>query len=421
MARKSILEIYGYGANGLTAEERKTQYKAEGIEYFTLDGDRYENYGQFSFMWEKSYVKPPSRGTGFVISNLNAHATGIVGHAYIDFSLMSIDDYRSIMRKDLEKNEFPLTCYDPIYNRTVTLNVYLATPERAKLRTIANKRLKNDGSFEEWVELVGVEEYTVELIGTNTAVDGVSITYHLNPPIEGITDATEGEPSVGKGTQVVIGASSTFPDYEMEGYDFAGWSIYTQAQEKGNYTDGVPIALNSNLVLYAQWTSTVNRTLTFNYGLSEPMYQNGQPVYTRSVQNGNSIGTLPTFDANPQVKYNDTIYYPYSNGGWYKTNIRTSENGNKVESGTKYWQNTNSMIYLLYETAEYTLKLNADMSGISFNDQKLKYGDSLSLPNLVVKGYEFLGWFIQGTDTKFAETTMPPVDISLVAKWNKQG
>ena len=103
MARKSILEIYGYGANGLTAEQRKSQYKAEGIEYFILDGDRYENYGQFYFTWEKTYVTPPERGAGLAISNLNSSATGIVGHAYIDFSIMSIDDYRSIIKKDLEK------------------------------------------------------------------------------------------------------------------------------------------------------------------------------------------------------------------------------------------------------------------------------------------------------------------------------
>lgn len=418
MARKSILEIYGYGANGLTAEQRKSQYKAEGIEYFELDGDRYENYGQFSFTWEKSYVKPPSRGTGFVISNLNSHATGVVGHAYIDFSLMSIDDYRSIMKKDLEKNEFLLSCYDPIYNKRISINVYLATPERAKLKTIANKKRKNDGSFEEWVELVGVEEYTVELIGTNTEINKVSVTYRLNPPT-GIGDQTQGEENVGKGTQIIIGGASTFPDRQFEGYVFAGWSIYPKKDPRsGNYIDGTAHTINDDLVLYAQWESTEDRTLTFNYGLSEPMYENGQPVYSRTVQKDQSIRTLPTFDEHPQVTYDGKTYggnnSPYSNGGWYKANSKSSD---KVESGFNYWQNTNSMIYLLYDVEKYTLKLNANMEGISFADQTIEYGGALNLPNLVVNGYEFLGWYLG--DKQFSDVTMPPIDLDLIAKWKK--
>lgn len=413
----SIFEILS-----LDSETRKSQYRADGenysIAYVTIDGDKYENYGQFSFMWEKSYVKPPSRSTGFVISNLNAHATGIVGHLYLDFSLMSIDDYRSIIKKDLEKNEFLVTCYDPIYNKRISLNMYLATPERAKLRTIANRKRKNDGTFEEWIELVGVEEYTIELIGTNTDVSKVSVVYHLNPPSElGIGDQTEGEDDVAKGTEIIIGNASTFPDYEMEGYEFDGWSIYTKKSEtNGNYIDGNAYTINSDLVLYAQWKPTANRTLTYSYGLSEPMYSNGQPVYSKTVQEGQSIGDLPTFDAQPQVKYNDTIYYPYSNGGWYKTATK-GLNSEKLTNGTIYWQNSNSMIYLLYDTNEYKLNLNADMQGISFKEQLLKYGDNLSLPTLVVSGYEFLGWY--NGETKFTDTTMPPFNLSLIAKWKK--
>ena len=412
----------------LDSETRKNRYRADGqnysIAYVDIDGDRYENYGQFSFSWEKSYVKPPSRGTGFVISNLNSHATGIVGHLYLDFSIMSIDDYRSIIKKDLEKNEFLVTCYDPIYNKRISLNMYLATPERAKLMTIARKKRKSDGSFEEWIELVGVEEYTVELIGTNTDINKVSVIYHLNPPSElGIPDQPEGEEDVGAGSAFIICGASSFPDYEMEGYVFAGWSIYPKKNEaNGNYIDGNAYTINSDLVLYAQWVSTKDRTLTFNYGLSEPMYVNGQPEYARTVQYGQSIRTLPTFDEHPQVTYDGKTYSgnnsPYSNGGWYKTPTK-APNSVKIENGTAYWQDSNSMIYLLYDKSAYLLKLNADMENISFEDKYVPYGDAIGLPQLYVQGYEFLGWFIEGTNTQFSELTMPPVDISLVAQWKK--
>lgn len=412
---RSICEIYR-----LSQEDRRKEYEAVDIGDVDIDGDIYRNYGQFSFMWEKSYVKPPSRGAGLAINNLNAHATGIVGHLSLDYSIMSIDDYRSLINKDLEKNEFPVTFYDTIKKKRITLNMYLATPEKAKYRTIANRIRKSDGSFEEWVDLVGVEEYTVELIGTNTDVNKVSVIYHLNPPSElGITDQTEGEDDVAKGTEIIMGGASTFPDYPMDGYEFAGWSIYTEKQDKGNYIDGNAYTINDDLVLYAIWQPTNERVLTYDYGLSQPMYNDkAQPVLTKTVQKGKSIGYLPTFDVAPKVEYNGKSYEPYYNGGWYKTPIK-APNSVKIANNTTYWQDTNGMIHLLYDTKTYSLSFTVNMNSISFPTQNIPYGASINLPTLVVSGYDFLGWYVEGTNTKFTETTMPPIDISLVAKWKK--
>jgi hypothetical protein len=50
--------------------------------------------------------------------------------------------------------------------------MYFSTEEMPKLWTIA--RAING---EEWVELLGVQEYSVEMIGTNTSVDTVNILY----------------------------------------------------------------------------------------------------------------------------------------------------------------------------------------------------------------------------------------------------
>ena len=131
------------------------KYNAVDIDKVIIDGDTFTNYGDFQFVWEKSYVKSPSRSNGGAIDNLNSYATFVTPHLILNFAVMSIDDYRAIMRKDLERNEFVVECYDPIYNKRTTVKMYFATPQMAKLYTIARTRF-NGEAWEEYVELVGV-------------------------------------------------------------------------------------------------------------------------------------------------------------------------------------------------------------------------------------------------------------------------
>ena len=75
--------------------------------------------------------------------------TFIVPHLVIDFSIMSIDDYRKLMILHYDSNEHTVECYDPIYNRVITEKMYFGTEEMAKLHTIAQKRFLN-GVWEEY-------------------------------------------------------------------------------------------------------------------------------------------------------------------------------------------------------------------------------------------------------------------------------
>ena len=129
----------------MSLEERKQAYsvsglstfdnKPIGIETVIIDGNPFTDYGAFSFLWEKSYVKSPERSGDGTISNLNSYATFLTPHLKIDFSMMSIDSYRILMRDLLyKKNEFLVTCYD-IVNDTMTTNkMYFSTEEMLKLR-----------------------------------------------------------------------------------------------------------------------------------------------------------------------------------------------------------------------------------------------------------------------------------------------
>lgn len=415
------------------------KYRAVDIDKVIIDGDTFTNYGDFQFVWEKSYVKSPSRSNAGVIDNLNSYATFVTPHLILNFSIMSIDDYRAIMRKDLERNEFVVECYDPIYNKRVATKMYFATPQMAKLYTIAKTRM-NGSEWEDFVEIVGVHGYTVELIGTNADLGKVSVIYHLNPPADtGYTDRTIADDDIYSGQDVIIGqVAFSFTSETFGGkYKFSKWNIDgtnpTTSKEQGNYINGQAYTINvgeeieenkSALVLYALWEATTDHTLNFNYGLADPSIDEGTYTYetSRKVVQGKSIGTLPTAET-PTVKAkdlngNETTYTPYTNGAWYKTPIKTP-NSVAVKNGDLYWLNRDSTIYLLYDVSKYSLNLYLD--GSLYQTNLVEYNTPMNLPLLVKSGYTFDGWYYTSDfkeNTKFSNL-MPPYDLILYARWIK--
>jgi uncharacterized repeat protein (TIGR02543 family) len=400
------------------------KYRAVDIEKVIIDGDTFTNYGDFQFVWEKSYVKSPSRSNAGVIDNLNSYATFVTPHLILNFSIMSIDDYRAIMRKDLERNEFIVECYDPIYNKRITVKMYFATPQMAKLYTIAKTRM-NGSEWEDFVEIVGVHGYTVELIGTNADLDKVSVIYHLNPPADtGYADQTFGEDDVYQGEDIVIGGSASNFVAETFGgiYKFAKWNTSASGGEQGNYINDYSYTINSDLELYAQWDKLEEKTLTFNYGLADPSINESTYTYetSRKVVQGKSIGTLPTAQT-PTVKAkdlngNETTYTPYTNGAWYKTPIKIP-NSVAVKNGDLYWLNRDSTIYLLYDVSKYLLNLYLD--GSLYQTNSVEYNTPMNLPLLVKSGYTFDGWYYTADFQNGTKVSglMPPYALTLYARW----
>ena len=396
----------------------KANYVATDIEKVKIGGNTFTNYGDFQFAWEKSYNESPERSIGGVIDNLNSQTTFVTPHLILNFAVMSIDDYRKIMRLDLEQNEFVVECYDPIYNKPFKGKMYFATPQMAKLFKLA--KIRFDGErWEEFVELVGVQEYTVELIGTNADLDLVSVRYIVNPPV-GETPSVEngGENDVYKGEEVVIGSNTDIPTETFGGdYKFKHW-----VDEQGVvYTNGYAYTINDNLVLYAQWEATTNHTLTFNYGLADPVINESSYSYetSRTVVQGQSIGNLPIADI-PSVKIKKgdktETYYPYHSGAWYKTPVK-ADNSVAVSDGTIYWLNKDSSIYLLFETYSYGLNLYLD--GVLYQSNSIQYNTPMNLPYLVKEGKKLDGWY---TTADFQNGTkvsgnMPPYDLTLYARW----
>jgi uncharacterized repeat protein (TIGR02543 family) len=432
MSNRSIFEILSLNPNiQKDWNVIKNEYIPVDIHKVVIDGDVFTNYGGFQFIWEKSYIEEPKRSARGTLGNLNSQATFVTPHLILDFSIMSIDDYRAIIKKDLEKNEFVVECYDPIYNKKIKVKMYFSTLQMAKLFTI-NKIRFNGEKWEEFLELAGVHDYTVEMVGTNNELDLVSVIYHLNPPSTlGISDKTVGDQDVYAGEEIIIGGASDFQTETFGGwYKFKKWNTSPDGGLTGNYIDGYAYTINTDLVLYAQWQATEEHILTFNYGLSDPVLNNEEYEYenNRLVFNGASIGVLPTPKL-PTVEYEDingnkVKTTPYTNGEWWKVPqkvTKVDENGNnisetlKVFNNESFWANRDTTIYWLMDTLKYHLVLMVDDK--KFLDTNVGYNENMNLPQIVKEGYTFDGWYTS-TDRKI-NGKMPPMDLTLYAKWIK--
>lgn len=399
--------------------ERYADYDVYGsereIHKVVIDGNVFSGYKAFTFIWEKTFVKEPTRSSNGTIGNLNSYATFITPHLKINFAMMSIDDYRRLYRLILQKNEFTVTCYDIISDSKITKKMYFAPDQFPTLYTVARKL----SSGEKFIELTGVKDYTVELIGTNNELDLVSVTYLPNYP-SGQTppSANEGENDVYIGEEIVIGKSSTFPNTPPNGYIFKHW----KDQYGTIYSNGSIITVERELVLASIWQATNKRILSFDYGLSEPDTETDSEtgvtsqLLSKEVQLEQPIGELPTPNI-PTVTINDLIYYPYTNGGWYKLPIK--DENYRVYSTTKYCIERNTTIYWLLDKIKYNIYFVTNDNEYEVPTVQYGYQDQVILPNLSKSGKIFAGWF---TDDKFTNqfrsgSLMPPYDITLYAKW----
>ena len=235
-------------------EERKELYQVSGqatknIDKVTIDGNVFTDYSAFSFIMEKSYVKSPVRSGDGSIPNLDSYSWFLTPHLKIDFSLMSIDSYRTIMTLIRSRSEHIVTCYDVVADKDVTHKMYFATEQMPKLWTIA--KALNGGA--PWVELLGVYDYTVELIGTNTSFDTINVVYVDNLPSGSMS--AEGTDDLPIGAEIIVGKDTTFQNKVPSGYKFKYWNDKRDGTGVV-YIDGYSLTLYNSLTLYAIWETT---------------------------------------------------------------------------------------------------------------------------------------------------------------------
>lgn len=427
--RHSVYDILQKVGTTEYREGEIKEYEAVDIAEVKIDGNRFRNYGAYSFIWEKTYPKSPERSGNGSLGNLNSYSTFLTAHLIMDFSVMSIDDYRKIMLLHYGANEFAVECYDPIYNRKIKAKMYFATEEMAKLYTIAQNRLLPNGQWEEWVDLVGVTEYKVELIGTNNDLDLVSVKYEYNAPLDennlpiypnGVPIPPQYEEDIYLGEEIVVGSNSTFPTTPpSNNYQFSHWSVLN---DNGNavgaiFRNGLVITVNAPITLRAEWKSTKIHTLSFNYGISDEDYivTNGirEPISNIEVQTGESIGILPKITVEPTVTYNGEKIPVYHNGAWYKTPSKNT----KVNDNDLYWIDRDTIIYALYDKKQFSVTYHTNAPDITIPTQSVAYDEIVYTPTLYREGYDFKGWYTDSEWKNAFNGKMPPKNLDLYARW----
>lgn len=185
--------------------EQRLKYNANAINKkiseIIVSGTKIRGFGAFSFVWEKSYVKSPTRSSDGSITNLDTYSVFVTPHLKIDFSLLFIDDYRKIMELVYSKNEHTVQCYDIVNDRTTTNNMYFSTEAMPTIYSIT-RQLEGD---EPIIELIGVRDYVVELIGTNTKIEDKTVVYYPNLPSNVTTSIEPIIQDAKVGQEIVVG------------------------------------------------------------------------------------------------------------------------------------------------------------------------------------------------------------------------
>ena len=408
-------------------EERRVSYQAVDIHKVVIDGEEFTDYATFSFIWEKSYVESPTRTGNGSIPNLNSHASFIVPHLKIDFSMMSIDTYRRIMKLLYSKNEFVVTCYDVVNNTKTTNKMYFSTEEMPKLWALARQL-----NGEEWVEVLGVQDYTVEMVGTLADMDEVNVIYYLNRP-------TSSNINTKDDTEIIT--TQYFQNYEefivgsgviaeISGYTFTKkWM-----DENGNiYLHEEARTLNvadetKTLKLYAQWTPNNKHNLVLSYGLGKEYeyikdgqlqalttvpFVSGQTI-GQAIRSAN-VGTsgLPNTTPN-EVEFNGVKYDAYTRYGWYQTSS-VAFNSQPVTNDTVL-PNRDITVYQIFKPKVSLVTFNSN-GGLEIPPITVEYGANIPKPTPYREGYKFSGWLY---NNEVFAGTMPPTPITLVAKWEKE-
>lgn len=405
MAQLTVLQKLRLLDTQITSEQEEEKSKTPASIW--IDANEITGYFSYFYVNAKSYQTGDSditRSLDGKIINLNSYPTFLTPRLKIEFKYMKIETYRTIMRLLQSKNEFLVTCYDIVQDKMVSHNMYFQPEDYPEI-------------FHHGLDVLAVINYTIELTGTNTELEGVDIIYHSNYP-DG-SDST-----VGAGTtyavneEVIIGENV---DFTYTGYALNNWN--TKADGSGfTYLNNNVYTLTENvdLVLYAQWIDTNTYTLSYNYGFGSTYAPDGVPLYSKSITIGSTYGTLPNTDA-PTVTYDgEEGIQPYTRKGWYKTPI-IATGSTPITANTIYNTQANTTIYQIFEPKEYTITYVMNGANESYAPLTQKYNQPIYAPQTPTKkNYTFGGWY---KDTKFEEeftfSVMPPKNISIYAKWEQ--
>lgn len=148
-------------ANRLPQELRQAylQSKIDRIE-ISANGKKVEltGYAEYSYLEEKSYTTQPVRTNDGKINEIEEYETFLTPRLVIRYNMMGIDDYRETMKLLKTSNGFIVRCYDPVENKRVVNEMYVAPTSMPKI-------------YQQYLITLGIQDFSIELIGTNRTTD----------------------------------------------------------------------------------------------------------------------------------------------------------------------------------------------------------------------------------------------------------
>ena len=139
--------------------ELREAYKNSQIDRIRMfDGNKtieLTGYAEYSYLDEKSYKTQPVRTQDGAIEEIEEYATFLTPRLIVKYNMMGIDDYRSFMKMIKGRNGFAIQCYDPVEDKIVTNEMYVATPSMPII-------------YQQYLAALGIKEYNIEMIGTNS-------------------------------------------------------------------------------------------------------------------------------------------------------------------------------------------------------------------------------------------------------------
>lgn len=364
------------------------------VRPFYINGNAYMGYSDCWFHYEMVMTEEPERSQGNgAMTNINDIPRYRVPHLWIDFKYMPIEQYRQFMA-DTQAVENVIGSVDPISDQIVYHKMYLAPAERNKLRFYGK-------------EYTGILNLSLEFIGTNNSLDTVNITYNLN----GGEGSIAGQ-SIVKGQEYnLLSANTIYKD----GYAFDYWCL-NQDGSGAKFNENQVAIANDNTIYYAIWKLSSKRTLSFNYGDAiTALDSENKPIYNKEVTQGQAVGELPNIALN-QVSYDGQSYEePYTIRGWF---------GTYDGGGTEWTENTiyniqgNATIYAVLVAQDRTITFDSDGGNYTPTPITQPYKSTIYLPYAPTKdGKTFMGWYKENGEQLIGGTTMPPVNITVKAKW----
>lgn len=361
--------------------------------YFSINGRKYKGYSDYWFHYEQVMETEPERSAGNgAMTNINDINRFYVPHLWIDFAYMDLKTFRQF-EIDTQPVEMLISCTDPVSGEIVTHKMYLAPKQRRKLRFYGGGYL-------------GVLDTKLEFIGTNNPLNEVVITYMPNGGLGSVKSQ-----SIAQGREFVVQKASTL---SKAGYNFTTWNTKPDGTGATYNEDQVAVA-NFPMTLYAQWITTDQRTLSFDYGEAIVATDNtGKPISKKTVTMNQAVGELPPIEIGT-VKYKGKDYTePYDVGGW---NALSNGQGTTYTADTIYTIDGNEVIYAILIPRNITVTFETNGADQQLEPITQPYYSIVEIPTITKQGYKFMGWYEDPQFNFSFWNVMPPINAKIYAKW----